>query len=97
MFSWRAEMIAARSRAFIAGIGLAHLGRDRDFARQLAEQFRLLGVLPALAVHDVLELGMSGHAVSLEDSSGMGRGGKRGVIGRDPGKIKDLQAFSVCR
>jgi hypothetical protein len=49
-------MIAARSRAFIAGSG---------FPRQLAEQFRLLGVLPALAVHDVLELGMSGHAISF--------------------------------
>ena len=46
-------------------IGLAHLGRDGDFPRQLAEQFRLLGILPALAVHDVLELGMAGHAGSL--------------------------------
>jgi len=46
-----------------AGIRLAQLGRDGDFPRQLAEQFRLLGILPALAMHDVLELGMSGHAV----------------------------------
>src|ERR1700677_343473 len=46
-------------------VGLAEFGGDGDFPRQLAEQFRLLGVLPALAVHDVLELGMSGHAISL--------------------------------
>jgi hypothetical protein len=43
---------------------LAHFGRHGDFPRQLGEQFRLLGILPALAVHDVLELGMSGHAFS---------------------------------
>jgi hypothetical protein len=78
MFSWRAEVIAARIHA---GVRLAHLGRDGDFPRQLAEQFRLLGILPALAVHDVLELGMSGHA----DASGIRAewwGGRRGVIGR---------------
>jgi len=44
------------------GSGWPHLGRDGDFPRQLAEQLRLLRILPALAVHDVLELGMSGHA-----------------------------------
>jgi hypothetical protein len=38
---------------------------DGDFARQLAEQLGLLSVLPPLAVHDVLELGMAGHARSL--------------------------------
>ena len=43
----------------------SELGRHRDFPRQLAEQFRLLGILLALAVHDVLELGMAGHAGSL--------------------------------
>jgi len=52
------------------GIGQAHLGRNRDFARQLAEQFRLLGILPALAVHDVLELGMAGHGCLLTESLG---------------------------
>jgi hypothetical protein len=36
-----------------------------DFPRQLAEHLRLLGVLLALPVHDVLELGMAGHAGSL--------------------------------
>src|SRR4029079_4630692 len=64
-----------------AGIGLAHFGGDRDFPRQLAEQLRFLGILPALAVHDVLELGMSGHAVSLEIRAVWGAG-KGGVIGR---------------
>jgi hypothetical protein len=32
------------------------LGRHGDFARKLAEYLRLDGVLPSLAVHDVLEL-----------------------------------------
>jgi len=39
-----------------ARIGRSHLGRDRDLARQLAEQLGLDRVLPPLAVHDVLEL-----------------------------------------
>ena len=55
-------MIAERSRGVHRRIGLAQFGRDRDFPGQLAEQLRLLGILPALAVHDVLELGVAGHA-----------------------------------
>ena len=47
------------------GVGGSKLGGDRNFPGQLAEQFRLLGILPSLAVHDVLELGMAGHAESL--------------------------------
>jgi hypothetical protein len=47
-------------------------------------------------VHDVLELGMSGHAGVSGIRAGMW-GGKRGVIGRCIGKIKDLPMFSVCR
>ena len=48
-------------------IGHAHLGRDRDFAGELGEELRPDGVDAALAVHDVLELGMSGHgSLSLE-------------------------------
>ena len=42
-------------------IGQAELGRDGDFARELAEQLGLHRVLPPLAVHDVLELRMPGH------------------------------------
>ena len=89
-------MIAARSRAFIAGSGLAHFGRHRDFPRQLAEQFRLLGILLALAVHDVLELGMAGHAgVSWVRPGGMWV--KRGLIGRQSGEIKDLRPTRLLK
>ena len=42
----------------------AHLGRHGDFTPQLAEHFRLDSILLALAAHDVLELGMSGHGIS---------------------------------
>ena len=38
------------------GVGHAELGGDGDFPRQLAKQLGLHRVLPALAVHDVLEL-----------------------------------------
>ncbi len=50
-------------------VGGAELGRDGDFARELAKQLGLLRVLPPLAVHDVLELGMSGHAGCLSQNS----------------------------
>ena len=53
--------MAARSRGIHRRVGQAELRRHGDFARELAEQLGLLRVLPALAVHDVLELGMSGH------------------------------------
>jgi len=38
-------------------------GRNGDFARQLGKHRRALFVLRALAVHDVLELGMTCHGV----------------------------------
>ena len=44
-------------------VGQPQLGRDGDFARELAEQLGLRRVLPPLAVHDVLELRMSGHGL----------------------------------
>jgi hypothetical protein len=44
-------------------VGHAELGRHGDLARQLAEQLGFHLILPPLAVHDVLELGMSGHGV----------------------------------
>ena len=46
-------------------VGQADLGRHRDLARQLAEQLGLGLILPPLAVHDVLELGMAGHGLLL--------------------------------
>src|SRR5204863_9960301 len=66
-------------------------GTARESPRRLAEKLRLLGVLPPLAVHDVLELGMAGHCGS-RDSSGKWMG-KRGLIGREPGKIKESCGF----
>jgi hypothetical protein len=42
-------------------IGQARAGGHGDLAADLAEGAGALGVLPALAVHDVLELGMAGH------------------------------------
>ena len=51
-----------RPQAGVHGrVGRPELGRHRDFPRQLAEQLRLLGVLPPLAVLDVGPFGMSGH------------------------------------
>jgi len=47
-------------------------------------------------VHDVLELGMSGHAISFGIRPGC-VDAKRGVIGPGTGKIKDLKGFLVCR
>ena len=44
------------------GVGQAVPDRDRDLARQLGEQLGAGRVLAALAVHDVLELRMAGHA-----------------------------------
>src|SRR5258708_22559641 len=50
----------------------AELGSHGDFTRQLAEHLRLLGVLPPLAVHNVLELGMSRHRSSRFSASAIG-------------------------
>ena len=61
MFSARAARIAARRRGFMCRVGQADLGRHRDLARELGEQLGAERVLPPLAVHDVLELGMAGH------------------------------------
>ena len=46
-------------------VGLAELGGGGDFARELAEQLGFNLILPPLAVHDVLELGMSSHRLLL--------------------------------
>ena len=40
------------------------LGRDRDFAGEFGEYLGALGIPRALAVHDVLKLGMAGHLTS---------------------------------
>ena len=44
-------------------IGQAHLRRDRDLAAELGEHRRAFLVLRALAMHDVLEFAVAGHAV----------------------------------
>ena len=44
------------------GIGKARAGGHGQLADQLGEDLGALGVLRALAVHDVLELGVTGHA-----------------------------------
>src|SRR5258708_12283307 len=46
------------------GIGQSQLRRDGDFAREFSEQLGLRRILPPLAVHDVLELGVAGHGVA---------------------------------
>src|SRR6185503_9766063 len=43
------------------GIGQSELGRYGDFAAELGEELSTDFVLLALAMHDVLELGMAGH------------------------------------
>src|SRR3546814_5636820 len=40
---------------------ISHLGRNGDLAAELGKEARALLVLRALAVHDVLELGMACH------------------------------------
>ena len=54
-------------------VGQPCLGRNRDLARELGKQLGARRVLAPLAVHDVLELRMAGHAKS------------RGVVGCDRG------------
>jgi hypothetical protein len=62
-------------------VGQAHFGRHCDFARELAEQLGAHLILAPLAVHDVLELGMTGHDsnCNVVDAGG--------VIGWARGKI----------
>src|SRR5690606_28957283 len=43
------------------GIGLAHLGGDGDFARPLGKDLGPDRIRPALAMHDVLGVGMASH------------------------------------
>ena len=58
--------MAARSRGFMAGSGVPSFAATVISRASLPNSFDF-GVLPALAVHDVLELGMAGHGrVSLE-------------------------------
>ena len=45
-------------------IGQAHLGRDGDLAAQFRKHAGALLILRALAMHDVLEFGMTGHGIS---------------------------------
>ena len=59
---FRARILDGEAQAGVhLGIRQAELRGDGDFARQLGEQLGPLGVGRTLAVHDVLELGMSGH------------------------------------
>ena len=68
-------------------VGHAELRRHRDFARELAEQLGPDFVLPPLAVHDVLELGMTGHGRRLSCIL-LQRGG---LIGRCRAKIQNAR------
>jgi len=81
MFSARAARMAARRRGLNAGSGRPDLGRHRDLARQLAEQLGAHLILAPLAVHDVLELGMTSHDSNCNEVDA------GGVIGWARGKI----------
>jgi hypothetical protein len=61
----RGEHRRAQARIH-GGVGQAELGGDGDFTRELAEQLGFHRILPPLAVHDVLELGMAGHDLLLD-------------------------------
>ena len=65
MLASRAAATAARSRGLAAGSGRPVAGGDGDLADQPGEQAAAAGVLRALAVHDVLELRMSGHGPAV--------------------------------
>jgi hypothetical protein len=65
------------------GIGHAAPGRRRDLARQLGKQLGAGRVLPALAVHDVLELRMAGHAGVLNQEVAI-RQAYRGLFWPNP-------------
>ena len=67
MLACRAAMTAARSRGLAAGSGRPVPGGDGDLADQPGEQAAAPRVLRALAVHDVLELGMAGHVPRVRD------------------------------
>ena len=56
MFSARAAMIAARSRAFMAGSGMPSLAETVISRASLPNSLDFDRILPPLAVHDVLEL-----------------------------------------
>jgi hypothetical protein len=59
------------------------LGRDGDFTRELAEQLGARLILAPLAVHDVLELGMTCHRKTRRLCRDAG-----GYIGRSPEENK---------
>src|SRR3954471_10368545 len=91
MFSWRAEMIAARSRAFIDGSGWPILAATVISRASLPNSFDFWASCFPLRCMMFLNWEWPAMRVS-RDSLGNG-GGKRGLIGRRPAKIKDLGAF----
>src|SRR5438552_5029464 len=95
MFSWRAEMIAARNRAFIVGSGWPILAATVISRASLLNSFDFCASCRPLRCMMFLNWECPAMRVSL--GFVRDRDGKRGVIGRGIGKIKDLRAFLVYR
>src|SRR6202012_1260011 len=96
MFSWRAEMIAARSRAFIAGSGWPILAATVISRASLLNSFDFWASCRPLRCMMFLNW----ECPAMRSLLGFVRGdldGKRGVIGRRRGKIKDSTRFLVFR
>ena len=87
----------AQARVLV-GIGVAHLGGDGDLLRELGEQLRAGGVLPALAMLDVGPFGMPGHG-GLRVSCAR-NGWLAGVLSHQPSRTqpgRELRARSAPR
>src|ERR1700761_1690649 len=98
MFSWRAEMIAARSRAFIAGSGWPILAATVISRASLLNSFDFWASCRPLRCMMFLNWECPAMRFLLRIRQGgwqNGGDGKRGVIGPGSGKIKDLRAPSV--
>src|ERR1700680_1150531 len=92
MFSCRAEMIAARSRAFIEGSGWPILAATVISRASLENSFDFWASCRPLRCMMFLNW----ECPAMRSLPGFFRdviGGKGGVIGRSPAKIKDLQDF----
>src|SRR3954447_10367945 len=97
MFSCRAEMIAARSRAFIAGSGWPSLAATVISRASLPNSFDFWASCRPLRCMMFLNWEWPAMSVVFRNLRNLrnlrNAGGKRGLIGRKRGKIKELVAI----
>src|SRR4029453_7209751 len=95
MFSWRAEMMAARSRGFMAGSGWPILAATVISRASLPKSFDFWASWRPLRCMMFLNWEWPAMRGLFENRPELGW--KRGLIGRQMGKIKDLRALSGLR